>query len=1130
MLASTDILYILYRHGGNLNPSGFIKVIMAYRISKLILVTALILAAFPVIAQPLPQHYILFLEDAPVAQRIAAGEQAQSATARNYQQQIEAKQQSLKNELASRNIQVTGSVSTVLNAIFVVAPKTRLGELKALPGVAGVVAGRRYHLNLNRATALVDAPAAWTALGGIQNAGAGIKIGMIDTGIDQTHPAFQDSSLTAPAGFPICKTAYPNGSEVAIANCSAFTNNKVIVARSYVPLDAAGSDPNNPAADSAPDDYTPRDRVGHGTGTASAAAGVSNTGPTGITFNGVAPKAFLGNYKVFGSPEVNDGAADDAIIQAVEDALSDGMNIASLSLGGPALSGPLDTGATCGNPTGVPCDPLAMAVNNAVQAGMLVVIAAGNDGDGASSLNNPNIETLSTIESPGDTPLAIGVGSTTNSHYILDGVEVLGSGVPSNLQQIQGVLGDGPPPSTAAAPLRDVTQLGDNGLACGSPFAAGSLAGAIALIERGTCNFTVKVTNAQSGGAVGVVFYMATQDAPISAACQGPTSNLPCIMIGNSDGVNLKSFIDSNPGYSALIIQDAFEVNKSSYNLLSLYSSQGPTTGDNAIKPDLVATGGSDDFGTDIYLAAQDYDPLGGLYSATRYTAGSGTSFATPLVSGAAALVKQAHPNFSPAQIKSALVNSGSQVITSDENGDAVGVQQLGGGLLDANAARQSTIAVNPSNFSFGVPSALPVTKSVQITNGGSSSASLALAVTPVTATGVNLTLSQQSLTLAAGVSGTISLTLSGSIPAAGSYSGFVNITQSGASTVSVPYMFLVGSGNVTNIIALSGPSDSAPGTDAGPIIVRLIDANGVPVSGVTVGFTATGGASVQSIQSTTDNYGIASAEAFLGSQVTSYNFDVRIGRESYELTADAIAQPTTTASGVVDGATFAVGKPIAPGSYITIFGSTLAGGATDSATTSILPLAIDNVTVSFDVPSAQLSVPGYLVYVSDSQVNLQAPWELQGQSSVQIKVTVGDGFGVAYGNVVTVPLANYSPGFFGGAQVAALDTNSNVITPSNPATRGQVVELFANGLGPVSNQPASGNPALASPLSMCQSSATVMIGNQPASVGFCGLAPGFPGLYQVNATVPTSLTPGTYPITVAIGGVTSPASSIAVR
>src|SRR5580658_1780030 len=270
-------------------------------------------------AQSRPLHYYtVFLADSPAAERFSSRDQLQSGAAQTYRQQIQAKQQSLKSDLVARGFRVMGSVSTLLNAMFVLAPSERLDELKNMPGVQGVVAGRRYNLNLSKATGLVNGPAAWTAAGGIGNAGAGMKIAMIDTGIDQTHPAFQDSALTVPAGFPICSSVSIAGDEAPLANCPAYTNNKVIVARSYVAFDAVG-DPNDPAATSTPDDYTPRDRVGHGTGTASAAAGVPNTGPataaagSSLTFNGMAPKAFLGNYKVFGSPEVNDFASDAGI-------------------------------------------------------------------------------------------------------------------------------------------------------------------------------------------------------------------------------------------------------------------------------------------------------------------------------------------------------------------------------------------------------------------------------------------------------------------------------------------------------------------------------------------------------------------------------------------------------------------------------------------------------------------------------------------------------------------------------------------------------------------------------------------------------------------------------------------------
>ncbi len=132
----------------------------------------------------------------------------------------------------------------------------------------------------------------------------------------------------------------------------------------------------------------------------------------------------------------------------------------------------------------------------------------------------------------------------------------------------------------------------------------------------------------------------------------------------------------------------------------------------------------------------------------------------------------------------------------------------------------------------------------------------------------------------------------------------------------------------------------------------------------------------------------------------------------------------------------------------------------------------------------------------------------------------------------MTVPLADYAPALFesGSGAVAALDAANAVVSAANPARRGQTIELFANGLGPVTNQPASGEPASALSLAQTRSTPVVTIGGQPAEVSFSGLAPGFPGLYQVNVTVPSGLNPGTYPISIAIGGRTSKQSSLAVQ
>ena len=1034
---------------------------------------AVFLAALPLAAQ---NHYAIFLSDAPMSERPT-------------------RHQALRGELINRKFSVTGSSTTLLNAIFVTAPKERLNELKALPEVKGVVLLRRRRLNLNRATSIVNAPAAWNAIGGVANAGAGIKIAIIDTGIDQTHPAFQDSSLETPPGYPIC----------AGSDC-AFTTNKVIVARSYVRQIAAGADPNNPAADSRPDDYSPRDHVGHGTAVASCAAGMPSLTPAGFAITGMAPKAYLGNYKIFGSPEVNDTVTDDPIIMALEDALADHMDIASLSLGAPALTGPLDTGATCGNAADVPCDPLAMAVENAVHAGMLVVIAAGNDA-GGESITAP---AFSTIQSPADAPSAIAVGATTNSHYMTAGVEVSGPSVPSNLNQIAGIFGDAPIfPGAAEAPLRDVTALGDDGTACGA-LPAGSLSGVFALIENGACDFVDKAGNAEAAGAAGVIFYM---DGP--APLIPPTglffTTQPAIMISNSDGLALKSFIGANPGHSVFIDPAALEQSKSPFNMLALFSSLGPSLGDYGLKPDIAAVGGSNLNPANIYMAAQSFDVLGALFSANRYAAASGTSFAAPLVTGAAALVKQAHPNFTAVEIKSALVDTASQSVTVDEAGNPAGVPSLGGGQLDTAAAVGAFVTVDPPTISFGLVTATPIIQKLQITNHASSSVTLALAISEATSISTpRVSVDQSSITIAPGASGTVDVLLSGAVPAPGLYYGAVTI-QGGNVPLRVPYLFMASAGFPANLIQVNGGGDGSVGEDIGPIGVKLTDQFGLPIAGVPVTFTATDG-SLKNVDAQTNRYGIAGAEAILGADPGRYDFNVSGLGLVWDFLGMVERRPSI--SQIVDAAGFAPKKPVAPGSYISIFGSSLSN-TTDYAPAPTLPLAIDFVLVSFDVPSAGLSVPGHLSFVSPGQVNVQVPWELQGQSSAQVKVTISSpNGGYAYGNVYTLPLTAYAPAFFG--------------TSSGQA--GQIIALYANGLGPVTNQPASGDVASALPLSSTTTPATVTIGGISTPVSFSGLAPGFAGLYQVNAAIPSSLTPGTYPITLTIGHQSSSPSTLTIQ
>jgi uncharacterized protein (TIGR03437 family) len=1070
----------------------------------------LIVFAFAGLAQTAPGRYTLILEDPPAAHQFRNARAPEAVT---YRQQIEAKQRALRAQLESRKIAVIGSVSTVLNAIFVVTTPDRVDELKGLPGVIGVVPARRYKRSLNEAVNLVDAPAAWTSLGGIQNAGKGIKIAILDSGIDQNHPAFQDSSLQPPSGFPICAPAN-------LFTCSDFTNNKVIVARSYVPLIAAGSSP-DPSGDSRPDDYTPRDHVGHGTAVASAAAGVQNTGA--VTFNGMAPQAFLGNYKIYGSPEVNDTTTDQAIVQAADDAQTDGMDVLSFSSGGPAFTGPLDTGSVCQSNPGVPCDLVAYTFEQLAEHGMVVVAAAGNENQTGIATN-----TYNSISSPANAPSVIAVGATTNGHQFLQTVSVLGAGVPAALQSISAVFGDGPS-TRVTAPIKDATSTGNDGYAC-TALPAGSMTGDIALIERGpqgnACNFSVKVINAQNAGAVGVVFYDWDPNAVTAPGGLGGT-NIPAATISNADGMSLKGFLASSPNHQATMNPSATEhATLSTANEVAFFSSLGPAiTG--GLKPDLVATG------TDMYMATQKFDPLGEMYDPSGYTVSQGTSFSTPLVSGAAALVKQKNSSLTGVQIKSAVVNTAAQKVTIDDSGSPVDIRSTGAGLLDTNAAVNTVLTAVPATISLGFVAqlTLPETIPVVITNVGSGSQALTLSLSSTSGNATGLSIDQTSLSLAGGASGTVNVTFSGKVPAAGVYSGFLVVQ--GAATIRVPYMYIVGDGRPNDMIPLTGfafDGSVGQGIPDGVMSFQLIDQYGVPVANAPVTWTPRNGITLSFKDSATDSNGLAFAQPTLGPNPGNQSVDAAAGGLTQSFTGSA--RPVPKITDVQDAATYQT-QGFAPGSYIAVFDKSGASSLSDTTdqnnNPNRLPLAIDYVFVSFDAPSANISAPGHLSYVSGGQINVQVPWEVASQTSVKIKDTID----YSTSNVVTIPITTYAPGFFEIATgiVAARDASYQTINASNPAKRGATIQLYANGLGPVTNQPASGEPALGPPnLSETTSPAVVTIGGRQITPVFSGLAPTAVGLYQLNVTIPSDMATGNQPVTVAIGGTTSKASNLQIQ
>jgi uncharacterized protein (TIGR03437 family) len=228
--------------------------------------------------------------------------------------------------------------------------------------------------------------------------------------------------------------------------------------------------------------------------------------------------------------------------------------------------------------------------------------------------------------------------------------------------------------------------------------------------------------------------------------------------------------------------------------------------------------------------------------------------------------------------------------------------------------------------------------------------------------------------------------------------------------------------------------------------------------------------------------------------------------------------------SGVVNAADYVPG--VVAGSIAAVFGSNLAIGQASSTAPAPLPTTLAQSSLMIGTQAMPLYV------AMASQVNVQIPWEVAGQTQTSITATVN---GVTSNTEIT-PLVNFAPGIFttnmlGTGQGAILIAGTaQLASAGTPATRGGYVSIFCTGLGAVSNQPATGTAALVNPLSQTSASAGVAIGGTAATVTFSGLAPGFVGLYQVNAQVPTSISAGTVTVVLSIGNISSNSVTIVVQ
>jgi subtilisin family serine protease len=399
-------------------------------------------------------------------------------------------------ERAIPEARVRRRYAVVLNALAVVLPARRLQKLQVVEGVSRVYPTATYGASLTQSPAAIKAPALWGV--DLATSGRGVKIAILDDGIDQRHPFFSPAGMQPPAGYPKGNTSYTSG--------------KVITARAFPARSAQWRNaglPFDPVLSQ------------HGTHVAGIAAGDHGTRATGGRglLSGVAPQAFIGNYKVLTVPSPGSGLNGNSpeIVAGIEAAVRDGMDVINLSLGQPEIE-----------PTR---DIVARALDGAADAGVVPVVAAGNDF------------------------LELGRGSVAS-------------------------------PATSAKAI-----------------------------------------------AVG------------AAALTRPTPSI------------------------------------------AAFSSVGPTPLSWRLKPDVTAPG------VDVLSSVP---PSG-------FSSFSGTSMASPHVAGAVALLRQRHPTWTVAQIKSALVLTGTPVRASESRPGHAGVLSAGGGLIDLLRADNPLLFAEPASASIGL-------------------------------------------------------------------------------------------------------------------------------------------------------------------------------------------------------------------------------------------------------------------------------------------------------------------------------------------------------------------------------------------------------------------------------------------
>jgi len=553
------------------------------------------------------QDVIIKLKSPPVAMMANDMSQAELMA---HKAMIEDEQAEFMERTGTSSKEIT-CVQTLLNAVFLTIDAAEVGALVTDADVVSIHRVRNFEKYLSETVPYIGATK-------VQNEGydgTGVRVAVLDDGIDYTHIAF---------GGPGTIEGYDAAYKDFTSRDGLFPTDKVIGGYDFVGEEW-------PFGPLLPDD-DPIALGSHGTS-------------VGNIINGVAPGVSLYAVKVCSA--ISSECSEIALIQGMEFALdpngdgnlSDAVDVINMSLG-TDYGQPFD-------------DPLSQAVDAASALGVLVVAAAGNSGD------KPYI-----AGTPANSMSALSVAQTQVPSASLQSLIVDSASYPAVFQPWSKSLGE-------VGVITGTVQYGDgnggNLLGC-EDFVPGSLAGKVVLVDRGECNFTLKISKISLGGGLAGIIGLVAPGAPFPGGDGGDVPiDVPGYMISQADADAIKA-----AGPDSIATLDLNDVKPLVMQMVGS-SSRGPQNqGTNLIKPEIGAPGSS--------VAA-----IAGTGSGTAPF--GGTSGATPMVAGSAALLLQAYPFLSPAEVKARLMNNGEINIETDPFQGLAPITRIGGGEVRVDKA-----------------------------------------------------------------------------------------------------------------------------------------------------------------------------------------------------------------------------------------------------------------------------------------------------------------------------------------------------------------------------------------------------------------------------------------------------------